>query len=540
MVLSNSIEFEEIAESQYGLKLIMSVTRFNGITKDIKDTNWEKTHYKYHPKRKLWSIDATKESFEEFEKKTGEDIPSHFKSVIRGEGSKVTITVTNKKCYIQNADDDLLDYLYQSLSYIPKEEKISGNLRHDRLFSRSTKSFPPGLIYRVINTLEEVNIDYEVINKKKESGEIDKKIDTGWNFDGELRDYQEEAFNIYKRRGNGLINLPCGTGKTLLALRTIHEVNRPTIIIVHRKKLMDQWIRRIRNTLGVEPGVIGDNEWNPRLITIAMVQTLIQRDTPKYDYNLVVIDECHIIPADESFKAVKDIQPYRVLGLTATPWRDDGKDMKIEALTGKIIYSKKPKFHIERGELAKPIFEYIDHKTVCSSDNDNWHEEEENYIVKNHKRNDLIGKKAAEMVREGRKTLVDIHRVNPPHGELIADRIESDGVERPPVVHGETDDDEQDRLIKEFKESDEPKILISTLLEEGIDIPDISAIILAGGRKSSVKIIQTIGRALRPEGKDTSKVIDCVDRGENPGKHFKKRQEHMEKYYKEYFTPYEG
>jgi len=113
-----------------------------------------------------------------------------------------------------------------------------------------------------------------------------------------------------------------------MALALIASKKQPALIITHRKQIYDQWIERIENFLQIPKREIGQIGSNKKLvktpITVAMVQTLARIDNLKKisdNFGLVIIDECHHIPAQSFRKVITQFNPYYLYGLTATPIR---------------------------------------------------------------------------------------------------------------------------------------------------------------------------------------------------------------------------
>jgi superfamily II DNA or RNA helicase len=195
---------------------------------------------------------------------------------------------------------------------------------------------------------------------------------------------------------------------------------------------------------------------------------------------------------------------YYKLGLSATPTREDGNEMKMFAAIGPIIKVSSVKELIKLGILAKPTIEIIN--APPGQGGSTYAESVKNQIVMNEPRNKLITQKAYELQRQGLSVLITVTQIR--HGKTLEAMIKGSK-----FVHGKTKKEERQQAMKDF-ENGELNILISTLLSEGSDIPTLDAIIMASGGKSEGAQIQKVGRALRTtKDKKTAIIVDIVDGG---------------------------
>ena len=154
---------------------------------------------------------------------------------------------------------------------------------------------------------------------------------------------QQDAVEALCRHDLGVLVAPPGAGKTVLACGVIAHRAVPTLVIVDRQPLVEQWRERLVDPPWHRPeqiGVVGAGRSRPRgIIDIAMVQRLARRDDVAEltaGYGFVVVDECHHVPAVTFERVVRQIPAPRWLGLTATPYRRDGLEGLIAMYCGPI------------------------------------------------------------------------------------------------------------------------------------------------------------------------------------------------------------
>jgi superfamily II DNA or RNA helicase len=187
-----------------------------------------------------------------------------------------------------------------------------------------------------------------------DENKLPKGDDINIDFNGELRDYQNNIIDIflksahkYKFGGGGLLEIPCGRGKTVIALKIISSLKKKTLVIVHKSFLLNQWIERITQFLptarvGRIQGQIVDIE--NKDIVIGMLQSLSMKEYPDDMFNsfgLTIVDECHHISSEVFCRSLQKIITFYALGLSATMERKDGLTKVFKLFLGEIIYQEK-------------------------------------------------------------------------------------------------------------------------------------------------------------------------------------------------------
>jgi len=183
--------------------------------------------------------------------------------------------------------------------------------------------------------------------------EIQEGDDIDVPFEKPLRDYQDNIIGIYMNHvtslhntSGGILEVPCGAGKTVMALKIISLLKKKTLILVHKEFLMNQWIERICEFLPTaKVGKIQASTFDieDKDIVIGMIQTLYDKEytAGTFDsFGLTIVDEVHRIGSEQFSRTLfKTITPY-MLGISATVDRKDKLTKVLYMFIGEKIYSK--------------------------------------------------------------------------------------------------------------------------------------------------------------------------------------------------------
>jgi len=358
-------------------------------------------------------------------------------------------------------------------------------------------TIPRGFISSLISFCRSENIQFKLIDRrqKKECVKITSEI--------ELQDHQEDALNKTREKDFGVIVSPPGSGKTIIGLELIAEKQQPALIIVHRQQLLDQWVDRIQNFLGIPKKEIGQigNQKNTigKIITVAMIQSLARMDdlfALSNAFGLIIIDECHHIPAKSFREAIVQLNTYYLYGLTATPKRKNNDEKLIYVYIGNILHEVKQneylasknirtEINIRETELFAPFDYKIDKYETISR-----------ILIHDTRRNSMIiediGKNADRfktiLILSERKSHVDILNL------YLKEKYETI------TIHGDDPESARKTKIEQIKQG-HFKIVISTgqYFGEGIDINNLDCLFIAYPFAFEGKLIQYIGRIQRSE-----------------------------------------
>jgi len=235
----------------------------------------------------------------------------------------------------------------------------------------------------------------------------------------------------------------------------------------------------------------------------------------------IIVDEAHLAAIVIEALANHASRAYYRFGLSATPWREDNQEIRLEGCMGKKLIEITPTFLIERGFLVPPRIYMIPirHAEESNSYADSYTK----HITKCWERNYRIKQFAEAFQEEGRPVMIIVDRIE--HGQILEKMIHN-SVFVPGSDKGEDDpdDDEQDyrrRMLNKCESND--VILIGTQwLNTGIDAPKISVLIMAGSTQASATVLQTVGRVIRSHkesGKSEAVIIDFMDSDKHMRKH---------------------
>lgn len=169
-------------------------------------------------------------------------------------------------------------------------------------------------------------------------------------FRGTLTDVQSGAAEAMLAFVEGVFVAPPGTGKTVLGAYLVAARGRSTLVLVHRKPLLDQWVQQLAHFLALPPssvGRLGGAKSKPTgVIDVAMIQSLGrpgEMDALLARYGHIIVDECHHLPAAQFEQVLRRIPARYVVGLTATPQRRDGHQPITQMCLGPVRHRIKAK-----------------------------------------------------------------------------------------------------------------------------------------------------------------------------------------------------
>lgn len=327
-----------------------------------------------------------------------------------------------------------------------------------------------------------------------------------------LREYQNQSVDAFyaggsERGGSGVVVLPCGAGKTVVAIGAMSKVRQQTLILTTNVTALRQWRDEILDKTDIHPDDIGEysgerKEIKPVTITTYQILTYRKKKTDPFahfhifneaDWGLVVYDEVHLLPAPV-FRAVANLQSRRRLGLTATLVREDGKEEEVFSLIGPKKYDVPWRVLEKQGFVAEANCVEL---RVPWPDND---------LRMEYNVADLRKKYRLAATNPGKLTIVQ--RLIEKHkddrvlviGQYLKQLHDIAELIDAPVITGDTPQAEREVLYDGFRDGTHPHLVVSKVANFAVDLPDANvAIQVSGTFGSRQEEAQRLGRVLRPK-----------------------------------------
>ncbi|NUB92310.1 DEAD/DEAH box helicase [Haloterrigena sp. SYSU A558-1] len=366
----------------------------------------------------------------------------------------------------------------------------------------------------------------------------------------ELREYQREALSAWletdrwadaavddsdrrpmTRAPAGVLELPTGSGKTVIALKAIERLSVPTLVVVPTIDLLEQWQRELEREFDRPIGRFGGGEQRLEPITVSTYDSAyLKADSVGDRFGLVVFDEVHHL-GGEGYREIGRLlaAPAR-LGLTATFERPDGAHEVIETIVGPLVHrvgadelagDHLANYDIKRlavsltpdereaYERNQEVFtDYLARSGIEMRSGSDYRElvkrsgsdpEAREALLARQRARELMFGSAAKL--EALEGILDDHRgertiVFTAHNDLAYDVSERFLI---PTITHQTGTAERREILERFREGTYSRIATSNVLDEGVDVPDASLAVVLSGSGSEREFVQRLGRILRPK-----------------------------------------
>jgi superfamily II DNA or RNA helicase len=376
-------------------------------------------------------------------------------------------------------------------------------------------ALPVGCLDDLKRLLNHYRIRMDISDERNKGKAID--ID----FLGELYPEQDMAAKALLAQETGVLSATTAFGKTVVALSMIAERKVNTLILVHRKQLMDQWFERIGQFLSIPEKKVGrfggGRKKRTGIIDIAVIQSVCHKGEVKEwvrEYGQVIVDECHHVSAFSFEQSIRQSDAFYKHGLSATLRRKDGQHPIIFMNLGQVSYTVNA-----RKQAAERSFEHIVQVVPTAFTVENPEKASENIqdlfrgLWQNEQRNNQIIADVKQAHAEGKQILVLSERTE--HLEVFKDALQ-DTVEHLFLLKGGLGQKQLKAIMSGLSDvrEDESRVILATgrYLGEGFDLPALDTLFLTFPISWKGTLAQYAGRLHREHhGKTEVRIYDYVD-----------------------------
>jgi len=358
----------------------------------------------------------------------------------------------------------------------------------------------------------------------------------------QLFDYQEQAVRAWRRSDQrGVVVLPTGAGKTVVALEAISVAARPALIVVPTLDLLNQWYSRLTDTFGIEIGLVGQGSCDLRDVTVITYASAYRRmGEIGGRFGLVVFDEVHhLVSPGWTEIARLTISPFR-LGLTAT--YDPRQSEVLDQLVGPLAYWK-PVRELSGSRLAP--YEVIRLSVELSPEERLAYERDEEIcleywrgrphlqsdsrleILLREQARDVRARRAFEAWRRMRDIIAGARAKLDTLEELFHRHASDRAIVFTaanemaykisqlfliPAITHQTNARERKTILQRFESGQYKAVVTSKVLNEGVDVPEAAVAIILGGSGSAREHTQRLGRILRQRANKRAVLYEITAR----------------------------
>ena len=389
-------------------------------------------------------------------------------------------------------------------------------------------ALPRGCEDAVVELLKEKGVAFRLDDKTNHGRKI------SIHFNGELRKEQQEAVNTLTSNNTGILSATTAFGKTVAAIGIIAKRAVNTLILVHTKALLDQWVQRLEQFLVIDeiPKVEEGKRRRKQslspigtlsstgnklhgIIDIALMQSCISDNEVKSfvkDYGMVIADECHHVSAINFEQILKVANAQYVYGLTATPIRKDGHQPIIFMQCGPIRYSADAKVQMQNQSFQRLLVPRFTPFRLVSNE-DIAFAKVTQQIAEDEYRNILIVRDILEVIENGRSPIILTSRTS--HVALLAELLQPHCPNVITLVGSDSTKEKCQKMEQLLSiPSSEPLIIVATgkYIGEGFDYARLDTLFLVSPVAWKGIIAQYAGRLHREhEGKQEVLIYDYID-----------------------------
>ncbi|WP_435067220.1 DEAD/DEAH box helicase family protein [Haloplanus sp. C73] len=356
----------------------------------------------------------------------------------------------------------------------------------------------------------------------------------------DLRDYQREALDAWTANDRrGVLELPTGSGKTVIAVAAMAQLGVPTLVVVPTIDLLTQWRRELETEFDVPVGQLGGGEQTLEPVTVSTYDSAYLRADELGDrFGFVVFDEVHHLGGEGYRDVARLLAAPARLGLTATFERPDGAHEAVAELVGPVVYDLAvddlagehlADYDLRRIEVtltpeereayddAQGTFvDYLKTSGLSLTSGSDYQELVKRSGSDPRAREALLAKQEAREIMMNADAKVDaLERLLGRHRDdrVIVFTAHTDLVYRLserfllPAITGETGASERRSILDRFRRGDYTRVVTANVLDEGVDVPDASVAVLLSGSGSEREFTQRLGRILRPKSDGRAAIL---------------------------------
>jgi superfamily II DNA or RNA helicase len=376
-------------------------------------------------------------------------------------------------------------------------------------------ALPRGCLSDLDTLLREYGVQLAIEDKRVDGEALDV------TFRGTLTTGQMEAARALLAHENGVLVAPPGTGKTVVGVFLAARRRRSTLILVHRRPLLEQWVAQLAIFLGISPdeiGRIGAGKNRPTgRLDVAMLQSLVRGervDDLVAGYGHVIVDECHHVPAVSFERVMREAKARFITGLTATPQRRDGHHPILEMQLGPIRHAVDSRSRGAPSFTRQLLVRETSFKLPVTASSPAI-QDIYRFLAEDAARNSLIVDDVISAIESGRSPIVLTERRD--HVEALATEL-GKAIRNVVVLQGGMSEKVRREVTAQIENipRDQERVILATgrFAGEGFDDPRLDTLFLALPVSWKGTLIQYAGRLHRhlPEKTDV-RIYDYVDAG---------------------------
>jgi superfamily II DNA or RNA helicase len=317
----------------------------------------------------------------------------------------------------------------------------------------------------------------------------------------QLRSEQTQVVDQAFAAGQGVIVAPPGSGKTMMGLELIARHGQPVLILTHRKQLLDQWVEHLQTYFGMPKKQIGRYSSTAKKIGDQVTVGLLQSFARSKDlaalrdrFGVIIVDECHHIPAATFRAVIAQLNAPHIYGLTATPKRKHNDERLIYLYIGDIVATLGATPIVTTPEAPADGFQIAIHDTTLALPFD-WKTDQFELLAKvicyDTARNEQLVRDILEQVALQRKTLVLSERKE--HLKVL--ELYLRGHCQTLIFSGDDSLARRAAKLQQIKDGSYDVLLATgQIFGEGIHVDTIASLVLAFPFAFEGKLAQYVGR----------------------------------------------